>query len=206
MCSFPGTVAFTIGFRPRCAGLSGVLPLCSPSRSRGSSSSRCAKLPSSQRVMLLLAPSALSAGGRCAPRSSASWASWCGPNHPCSGLSGTLVSPLDPLSCCCSEKCSVVFFCVLPEQQQPSRGPAPCTAGAPCPRQHGVLLQAHPQCLQPGECSCLGNLPAERCWWITSFSSFLSWDPPLLALPRAGCPIKVEKDLRDHRAHPHRAH
>ena len=183
-----------------------MCPLCSPSRSRGSSSSRCAKLPSSQRVMLLLAPSAPSAGGRCAPRSSASWASWCGPNHPCSGLSGTLASPLDLLSCCCSEKCSVVFFCVLPEQQQPSRGPAPCTAGAPCPRQHGVLLQAHPQCLQPSECSCLGNLPAERCWWITSFSSFLSWDPPLLALPRAGCPIKVEKDLRDHRAHPHRAH
>lgn len=54
-------------------------PLCSPSRNSGISSSPCAKLLLSRRARCLPAPSALSAGGPCVPRNSASWASWCVP-------------------------------------------------------------------------------------------------------------------------------
>jgi len=176
-------------------------PLGSPSRNSGSSSSLCAKLPSSRRARCLPAASARSAGDPCAPRSSASWASWCvppaPPPQPHAGSAALPFRKANPVAVseglCCSEKKAAIAKSrpshVLLEQQQPSRGPAPRPTGAPCPRQHAVLLQAHPQRLQQGACPLPENSLVERGWWTSTFLSFPR--DPAFAKPEQGCPFRA---------------
>lgn len=120
--SFPSAFAFVLGFKPRGTCLRGSRwhpsPLLVPPRSSGSSSSRCAKLPSSRRARRPPATSAPSAGGPCAPRSSASWASRCGrplsPPRPHASSTSRLQQDLQllPWACCPSWSCRVVLpFC-----------------------------------------------------------------------------------------------
>lgn len=109
-----------------CTVPTGILPLCCPSRSSGSSSSRCAKLPSSRRVRRPPATSAPSAGDPCVPRSSASWASWCvrplSPPQPRASSTARLQQDLQllPWAWCHSWSCWVVlpFCCLCAAKQQ----------------------------------------------------------------------------------------